>query len=188
MAPPIPIGLFIPPITGVNNSLAPVANMFDPSGNFRSRTSSYKRRRGEDGGLLDNVFDLSREFPPLRNPAPLALDTSGIKSLLVLAAKTESDLKTIIEKGDPGSESVVIAKAVMALYTLTESLIEKAILPLCGGLSAAGGGASSPRPVVPANLPAWPLRPLPLRNQRESGNLGRRWRGRTKSPSSTTPT
>ena len=103
MAPPIPIGLFIPPITGVNNSLAPVANMFDPSGNFRSRTSSYKRRRGEDGGLLDNVFDLSREFPPLRNPAPLALDTSSIKSLLVLAAKTESDLKILIEKGVLGS-------------------------------------------------------------------------------------
>ena len=92
--------------------------------------------------MLDNVFDLSREFPPLRNPAPLALDTSGI------------------------------AKAVMALYTLTESIIEKAILPLCGGLGAAGGGggASSPRPVVPANLPAWPLHPLPLRNRRESGN------------------
>ena len=174
MAPPIPIGLFIPPITGVNNSLAPVANMFDPSGNFRSRTSSYKRRRGEDGGLLDNVFDLSREFPPLRNPAPLALDTSGIKSLLVLAAKTESDLNTITEKGEPGSEIVVIAKAVMALYTLTESLIEKAILPLCGGLSAAGGGGLIPPPsgagqsARMATAPAPPPKPTGERELREA--------------------
>ena len=174
MAPPIPIGLFIPPITGVNNSLAPVANMFDPSGNFRSRTSSYKRRRGEDGGLLDNVFDLSREFPPLRNPAPLALDTSGIKSLLVLAAKTESDLKTIIEKSEPGSESVVIANAVMALYTLTESIIEKAILPLCGGLSAAGGGGLIPPPsgagqsARMATAPAPPPKPTGERELREA--------------------
>ena len=174
MAPPIPSGLFIPPITGVNNSLAPVANMFDPSGNFRSRTSSYKRRRGEDGGLLDNVFDLSREFPPLRNPAPLALDTSGIKSLLVLAAKTESDLKTIIEKSEPGSESVVIANAVMALYTLTESIIEKAILPLCGGLSAAGGGGLIPPPsgagqsARMATAPAPPPKPTGERELREA--------------------
>ena len=174
MAPPIPIGLFIPPITGVNNSLAPVANMFDPSGNFRSRTSSYKRRRGEDGGLLDNVFDLSREFPPLRNPAPLALDTSGIKSLLVLAAKTESDLNTITEKGEPGSEIVVIAKAVMALYTLTESIIEKAILPLCGGLSAAGGGGLIPPPsgagqsARMATAPAPPPKPTVERELREA--------------------
>ena len=144
MAPPIPIGLFIPPITGVNNSLAPVANMFDATGTFRSRTRSYKRRRGEDGGSMDNIFDLSRDFPPLRNPAPLAVDTSGIRGLLVLAAKTESDLKTLIEKGDPGSESVIIARSVMALYTLTESIIEKAILPMCGGLGAAGGGGLCP--------------------------------------------
>ena len=148
--------------------------MFDPSGNFRSRTSSYKRRRGEDGGLLDNVFDLSREFPPLRNPAPLALDTSGIKSLLVLAAKTESDLKTIIKKSEPGSESVVIANAVMALYTLTESIIEKAILPLCGGLSAAGGGGLIPPPsgagqsARMATAPAPPPKPTGERELREA--------------------
>ena len=124
--------------------------------------------------MLDNVFDLSREFPPLRNPAPLALDTSGIKSLLVLAAKTESDLKTIIEKSEPGSESVVIANAVMALYTLTESIIEKAILPLCGGLSAAGGGGLIPPPsgagqsARMATAPAPPPKPTGERELREA--------------------
>ena len=65
MAPPIPIGQFIPPVTGVNKSFIPVANMFDTTGNFRQRTFSLgKRRRGPDGNDLDNVFDLSKEFPP----------------------------------------------------------------------------------------------------------------------------
>ena len=66
MAPPIPNGQFIPPVTGVNRSFIPMANMFDTTRNFRQRTFSLgKRRRGPDGNDLDNVFDLSKEFPPL---------------------------------------------------------------------------------------------------------------------------
>ena len=75
MAPPVPIGSFILPVTGVNNSLAPVANSFDVTGNFRNRTVSQgKRRRGPDWEALDNYFDLSRDFPYLRPPAPLSKD------------------------------------------------------------------------------------------------------------------
>ena len=71
MAPPIPIGQFVPPVTGINESFILVANMFDTSGNFRQHSVSLaKRHRGPDGDALDNVFDLSREFPPLRAPAP----------------------------------------------------------------------------------------------------------------------
>ena len=71
MAPPIPIGQFVPPVTGINESFILVANMFDTSGNFRQHSVSLaKRRRGPDGDALDNVFELSREFPPLRAPAP----------------------------------------------------------------------------------------------------------------------
>ena len=88
MAPPVPIGSFIPPVTGVNNSLAPVANSFDATGNFRNRTVSLgKRRRGPEGEILDNAFDLSRDFPFLRPPAPLSIDICGVKSLLVESAK-----------------------------------------------------------------------------------------------------
>ena len=162
MAPPVPIGAFIPPVTGFNKSLAPVANLFDSSNNFRQRTISLgKRRRGPDGDSLDNVFDLSREFPPLRTPAPLAIDTLGIKSLLVEAAKMETVVKMIIEKGDPNGESVGLAKSVVALYSLVEGLIEKAILPLCNGGGTGGLGGLNPsqsgRPGRPAVAPAPPL-------------------------------
>ena len=104
MAPPVPIGSFIPPVTGVNNSLAPVANIFDTTGNFRYRVSSQgKRRRGPEGDILDNVFDLSREFPELRPPAPPSIDVSSIKTLLVESAKMGIELKILIEKGEPTS-------------------------------------------------------------------------------------
>ncbi len=56
MAPPIPIGQFVPPVTGFNKSFIPVANLFDTSGNFRQRSVSLaKRRRGPEGDALDNV-------------------------------------------------------------------------------------------------------------------------------------
>ena len=139
MAPPVPIGAFIPPVTGFNKSLAPVANLFDSSNNFRQCTISLgKRRRGSDRDALDNVFDLSREFPPLRTPDPLAIDTLGIKSLLVEVAKMETVVKTIIKKGDPNGKTVVLAKSVVALYSLVEGLIEKVILPSATVVGLAG--------------------------------------------------
>ena len=161
MAPPVPIGSFIPPVTGVNNSLAPVANIFDTTGNFRYRVSSQgKRCRGPEGDILDNVFDLSREFPELRPPVPPSIDVSSIKTLLVESAKMGIELKTLIEKGEPGSEVVVIAKSTLSLYSLVEGLIEKAVFPLCAGQwpGGLGGGNSSqpghvPRPAAPAPPP-----------------------------------
>ena len=161
MAPPVPIGSFIPPVTGVNNSLAPVANSFDATGNFRNRTVSLgKRRRGPEGEILDNAFDLSRDFPFLRPPAPLSIDICGVKSLLVESAKMEAELKKIVEKGEPGSEVVMIARSAMALYALVEGLIEKAVVPLCNGQwpgGKGGGNATQPdravRPAAPAPPP-----------------------------------
>ena len=174
MAPPVPIGSFIPPVTGLNNSLAPVANSFDSSGNFafRSRSISQgKRRRGPEGEILDNVFDLSRDFPPLRPPVPLSVDVVGIKSLLVESAKMEADLKVILEKGDPNSEVAVIARSTMSLYNLLEGLIEKAVLPLCTGQwpgGQGGGNASlSGRPTKLA-APAPPPKPTGERELREA--------------------
>ena len=145
MAPLIPIGQFVPPVTWINKSFIPVANMFDTSGNFRQRSVSLaKRCRGPDGDALDNVFDLSREFPALKTPAPPAINISGIKNLLVEAAKTGENLKAVIEKGEPGSEAVTIAKSVLTLYNCVEGLIEKAIVPLCGGQVWGGLGSTGP--------------------------------------------
>ena len=173
MAPPIPIGQFIPPVTGVNRSFIPVANMFDATGNFRQRTISLgKRRRGPDGDDLDNVFDLSKEFPPLRTPAPLAVDVLGIKSLLVIAANTGSDLKKIIEKTEPGSEMALMARSVQTLYNCVEGLIEKAIVPLCGSQGWGGSGGPGPhtpgRPARQAAAPAPPPKPTGERELREA--------------------
>ena len=163
MAPPVPIGSFIPPVTGVNNSLAPVANIFDTTGNFRYRVSSQgKRRRGPEGDILDNVFDLSREFPELRPPAPPSIDVSSIKTLLVESAKMGIELKMLIEKGEPGSEVVVIAKSTLSLYSLVEGLIEKAVFPLCAGQwpgGLGGGNSSQPGRVHQPAAPAPPPKP-----------------------------
>ena len=64
-----------------------------------------------------------RSSPPLRTPAPLAVDVFGIKSLLVIAANTASDLKKIIEKTEPGSEMAMMARSVQTLYNCLEGLI-----------------------------------------------------------------
>ena len=172
MAPPVPIGSFIPPVTGVNNSLAPVANSFDATGNFRNRTVSLgKRRRGPEGEILDNAFDLSRDFPFLRPPAPLSIDIIGVKSLLVESAKMEAELKKIVEKGEPGSEVVMIARSAMTLYALVEGLIEKAVVPLCNGQwpgGKGGGNASQPDRAVRPAAPAPPPKPTGERELREA--------------------
>ena len=173
MAPPIPIGQFVPPVTGINKSFIPVANSFDSSGNFRLRSFSLaKRRRGPEGDALDNVFDLSREFPPIRVPAPPAINIFSVKSLLVEAAKSEGNLKTIIEKGDPGSEVVTVARAVMTLYACVEGLIEKAIVPLCGGQGWGGQGNTGPlqpgRQAHQVTAPALPPKPTGERELREA--------------------
>ena len=173
MAPPIPIGQFVPPVTGFNKSFIPVANLFDTSGNFRQRSVSLaKRRRGPEGDALDNVFDLSREFPPLRNPAPPAIDVFKIKNLLVVAANTGDDLKKIVEKGEPGGEVVMMAKSVLALYNCVEGLIEMAVLPLCSGQAWSGlgnsGSATPGRPARQAAAPAPPPKPTGERELREA--------------------
>ena len=147
--------------------------MFDTSGNFRQRSVSLaKRRRGPEGDALDNVFDLSREFPPLRNPAPPAIDVFKIKNLLVVAANTGDDLKKIVEKGEPGGEVVMMAKSVLALYNCVEGLIEMAVLPLCSGQAWSGlgnsGSATPGRPARQAAAPAPPPKPTGERELREA--------------------
>ena len=86
---PIPLSAFtptfIPPVTGVGGSSAPIANSFDSSGLFpyRSRSSSAnKRRRGEE---IDLVFDRSEAYPPLHPPAKPSLNIPVIRELVVAA-------------------------------------------------------------------------------------------------------
>jgi hypothetical protein len=67
---PIPLASlanFVPPVTGVNGSLGPVANVYDDTGNFQSRgiSGSVKRKRMDE---VNAVFDLSQPYPPLVDP------------------------------------------------------------------------------------------------------------------------
>ena len=135
MAPPTPIGTFVgvPPVTGVNKSFIPVANLYDSSGTFRPRTASYKRKRGGEAGELDNLFDLSADFPSLRTPAHPTLDVGAIKELMVTAAKLCGDLKPLMEntENEIDKPTAIILKSTMALYSVVEAIVEKAIMPLC---------------------------------------------------------
>ena len=56
----------VPPVT--IGASGPVANFFDRTGRFRSRTSSYKRLRTDDDP--DNVFNLSLNYPRLHFRRP----------------------------------------------------------------------------------------------------------------------
>ena len=169
MAPPIPIGQFIPPVTGVNGLLAPVANSFDMTGNFRPRSTSQKRRRGESGAALDAAFDLSADYPALRPPAVPVLDRGTIQELLVTAAHVGSDMALLLtdETLDPRSRS--LATSMISLYKLVEGIVEKGLMPLCESASAAGTvGGQAVRAHRTANSPPVAPKPTGERELREA--------------------
>ena len=138
MAPPIPIGQFVPPVTGVNGFLAPVANSFDSSGTFRSRSASQKRRRGETGDTLDAVFDLSANYPTISPPTVPTLDKGAIRELLVAAAGIGVDMSDLLADDSQDPKVRTLATATLALYKLVEGIVEKALMPLCESATAAG--------------------------------------------------
>jgi hypothetical protein len=69
---PIPLAAyskdFIPPVTGVGGRPSPVANLYDGSGIFpdRPRAGSLSKKRRIDE--IDQVYDLSNQYPPLSVP------------------------------------------------------------------------------------------------------------------------
>jgi len=154
MAPPTPIGSFIPPVTGIH-SLAPVANRFDTTGNFRSRTGSYKRKKPGESGAYEEIFDLSREYPPPVYPKAPGMDIETVKSLLILAAKERDGIRIMADSEGQNPDVVKVAKSAMTLYSVVEALIEKALIPLCGAVGSlgAGGGSSGPPSGQPAARP-----------------------------------
>ena len=90
MPKPILISNFpiVPPVTGVAGRAGPVANLYDTSGFFRTRSGSVKRARVEPGSQdehLDQVFNLNKDFPPLTYPIPPKLDVDAVRALLVLS-------------------------------------------------------------------------------------------------------
>jgi hypothetical protein len=99
---PIPLGSFVPPVTGTNGRPGAVAsNLYDVSGNFRDRTGSFKRRRTGDERDLDDRFDITRNYPPLCHPPKPNFDVDSIQALMVDASSKAEAIKA--RNDDPTS-------------------------------------------------------------------------------------
>ena len=143
----LPRGIAIPPVTGVRGSNAPHANLFDGTGTFRDRSGSQKRpRRDGQDDLLDAVYDLTRDFPPVAPPERPAMDISAIKTTLIEAMLMANDLRPILEKDDETNltpaESKSLVKTVIKLVSVVECLVEKGVDPISAMVVGVGGGTS----------------------------------------------
>ena len=137
---PIPLGSFVPPVTGTNGRPGAVAsNLYDVSGNFRDRTGSFKRRRTGDERDLDDRFDITRNYPPLCHPPKPNFDVDSIQALMVDASSKAEAIKARYE--DPNMDPVTKDFAVfnLSLFALLTAVVEKAVMPL----------ANSPPPPPP---------------------------------------
>lgn len=150
MKPPV-IWPFIPPVTGAGGGAGSVnANMYDQSRNFPNRPRAFsnaKRPRSDLSGE-QSPFDLTRDYPPLTNPPPLALDIPAVRSLMVEASSKLADIKSIIEHPKASEMNKKMANFNLALFAVIESLVEKVIIPSASNL--ANGPPGPPTPPKPA--------------------------------------
>jgi hypothetical protein len=162
---PIPLAAycpdFVPPVTGVGGSAAPVANSFDQTGTFqgRGRAGSVKRKR--TGEEIDLVFDRSQDYPPLTPPARPGLEIEKVKGMMVAAVSAGEDLKAMLADENMDPKIVVIGNLSIAILSALEAVVESGIVPLAntagGGRVAAGSGAGTGKiPPVPATKPTIP--------------------------------
>ena len=134
----------VPPVTGYNNNNRPVANYYDDSRTFRNRTHSMKRPRtdGQDE-LLDAVFDLTNDFPPVAAPERPAVDVASIKSILVEATSMAESLKPILDREDLPVDSRTIVNMLLTLVNLVGAVVEKGVEPI--STTVIGGGTATSR-------------------------------------------
>jgi hypothetical protein len=145
---PIPLSTFsptfTPPVTGYRGSLAPVANSYDTSGHFRSRTgSANKRPRNEE---IDIMYDLSQEYPPLAPPEKPSLNIREIKNLLVTATAAGEGVKALIDAPDADPNLKTFGNLCMSLLKVVGAAIDAGIVPLA---ATGTGGGRIPAPQVP---------------------------------------
>jgi len=170
---PVPMRNLIPPVTGIGNPSNVNSNQFDMSGTYRPRSGS-KRRRGESPlSDLESMFDLTRSYPPPVIPTPPKLDLGGVRSLMVEAAAKVKELAPILMDKRTTDQNKTCVNTVIALYSLIESVVEKAVVPLIDALQ--GGAAASVAAV------AIVLVTIADRIRMRQGS-GRRWSGLTKRP------
>jgi hypothetical protein len=140
---PIPLGSFIPPVTGTYGRPAAVAsNRFDESGNFRTRTGSFKRARVGDDGELDAAFNITRDYPPPSYPPKPLFDCESIKALMVTASEKAVSMKARVDNPNVDQDTKDFASANLVMFDLLSAIVEKAIIPL----------ANAPPPWLAAQL------------------------------------
>jgi len=156
---PIPLGSFVPQVTGTNGRPGAVAsNLYDGSGNFRERTGSFKRLRTGDDRDLDDRFDITRNYPPLSHPPKPNFDVEAIQALMVDASSKAEIIKA--RNDDPNMDPVARDFAVfnLSLFALLSAVVEKAVMPL----------ANSPPPSWNRNaVEAPPTAAKPARGKKE---------------------
>jgi hypothetical protein len=141
---PIPLGAFIPPVTGTYGRPSAVAsNRFDESGNFRARSGSFKRPRVGDEGELDAAFNITRDYPPLSHPPKPLFDCELIKALMVTASEKAVTMKARIDDPNINQDTKDFASANLSMFDLLSAIVEKAIIPL----------ANAPPPRLAAKQP-----------------------------------
>jgi hypothetical protein len=144
---PIPLAAyckeFVPPVTGVGGCPSPVANTFDPSGNFadRSRAGSLSKKRRYDE--IDMVFDLSATYPPVSPPSKLSLDLGEIKTLLVTATAAGEEVRPLLETAELDPKIKAFGSLGMALLGVVAAIVENGLMPLAGGTVPPAAGTAT---------------------------------------------
>jgi hypothetical protein len=136
----MPPTIIVPPVTGVNRNNNPYANLFDRSGAFRDRAGSGTKRLRTDGQeeLLNSVYNLTRDFPPLELPGKPAVDVATIKSILVEAANMVGSLEPVLGREDASVDSKAVLNMLKLLVGLVGAVVEKGIEPLSAVVVGAG--------------------------------------------------
>jgi hypothetical protein len=153
---PIPLGAFVPPVTGTNGRPSAVAsNRFDESGNFRQRTGSFKRPRVGDEADLDAAFDLTRSYPPLSHPPKPLFDCEAIKALMVTASEKAVSMTAKLENPNINDETKEFAAFNLSLFDVLSAVVEKAIMPLANSPPPGWprNGGIEPPPTAPKPVP-----------------------------------
>jgi hypothetical protein len=160
---PIPLSAFcanfIPPVTGIGGSLAPVANSFDQTGHFqhRGRSGSVKRKRTDE---IDSVYDLGETYPPLNVPEKPKLDLSVVKDLVVAAGVAGGEVRAILEDPNIDEKMKAFGNLHLAVLAAVEALLECGLVPLSGGAPTANQPRSVPPPAAAKPTPVPGLKEL----------------------------
>jgi len=159
----LPPKIVVPPVTGVNGNNNPYANLFDRSGAFRDRAGSGTKRPRNEGQeeLLNSVYNLTRDFPPLELPGRPAVDVASIKSILVEATTMVAGLEPVLGREDASVDSKAVLNMLKTLVGLVGAVVEKGIEPLSTAVVGVGGAPTSRRFASAARGLANPGPPVP---------------------------